>query len=417
MNGYEKTSRSLSHKSGPVPVDFGSNAVTGMHVTVVEALRRHYGLERRPVRVNEPYQMLGEIEEDLKLAIGIDVEGVYPEGTIFGFKLGGWKEWKAPWGQDLLVPGGFRTVERNGDILIYPEGDPTAEPSGRLPQGGYFFDTIIRQAPLDESKLDPKDNLQEFGPVADSTLAYFREASAAARKTGRFVIANFGGTGLGDIALVTGPMLPKPRGIRDVAEWYMATVANVDYVRAVFDEQTRIAVENLRRIKEAVGENVDAAFVCGTDFGTQTSQFCSIPAFEDLWAPYYKRVNDWIHANTPWKTFKHCCGAAEPFMKPFIECGFDIVNPVQLSAAGMDPVQLKKNYGSRLSFWGGAVDTQKTLPFGTPADVRREALERCAILSEGGGFVFNAIHNVQAKTPVKNVVALVEAVAEFNKGR
>ena len=148
-----------------------------------------------------------------------------------------------------------------------------------MPEGGYFFDTIIRQGPLDEDNLDPKDNLQEFGPIEESTLDYFRTACAAARKTGRFVIANFGGTGLGDIALVTGPMHPPPEGIRDVAEWYMATVAHVDYVRAIFDAQTQIAVENLRRIKEVVVDNVDAVFVCGTDFGTQTSQFCSIPTF------------------------------------------------------------------------------------------------------------------------------------------
>lgn len=417
MNGHEKTSRSLSHQAGLVPVDFGSTAVTGIHVTLVEALRRHYGLEERPVRVCEPYQMLGEIEEDLKQVIGIDVEGVSPDSTIFGFKNGDWKEWKAPWGQKLFVPGAFHTIEDNGDVLIYPEGDTSAEPSGRMPQGGYFFDTIIRQGPLDEENLDPQDNLQEFLPIGESTIAYFRTACAAARKTGRFVIANFGGMGLGDIALVTGPMIPHPRGIRDVAEWYMATVTHMDYVRAVFDEQTRIAVENLRRIKEVVAENVDAVFICGTDFGTQTSQFCSIAAFESLWAPYYKRINDWIHMNTAWKTFKHCCGAAEPFMKPFIECGFDIINPVQLSARGMDAAELKKNYGDRLTFWGGAVDTQNTLPFGSPAAVRREVLERCAILSEGGGFVFNTIHNVQAKTPTQNVVALIDAVKEFNKGR
>jgi uroporphyrinogen-III decarboxylase len=104
-------------------------------------------------------------------------------------------------------------------------------------------------------------------------------------------------------------------------------------------------------------------------------------------------------------------------MKPFIECGFDIINPVQLSARGMDAAALKKKYGDRLTFWGGAVDTQKTLPFGSAADVRREVLGRCGTLSEGGGFVFNAIHNVQAKTPIPNVVALVDAVKEFNIGR
>ena len=109
-----------------------------------------------------------------------------------------------------------------------------------------------------------------------------------------------------------------------------------------------------------------ACFVCGTDFGTQTSAFCSVATFRELWFPYYKRVNDWVHANTTWKCFKHSCGSVERFFESFIEAGFDIINPVQCSAAGMDPAELKRKYGSRLVFWGGGVDTQKTLPFGTP---------------------------------------------------
>jgi uroporphyrinogen-III decarboxylase len=159
---------------------------------------------------------------------------------------------------------------------------------------------------------------------------------------------------------------------------------------------------------------VDVLYVCGTDFGTQASQFCSMETFDRLWAPYYKRVNDWIHAHTPWKTFKHSCGAVEPFVSRFIALGFDILNPVQCSAAGMDPRALKRSYGDRLTFWGGGVNTQRTLPFGTPAEVRVEVLERCEIFAPGGGFVFNTIHNAQANTPVENLVAMLEAVREFN---
>ena len=124
-----------------------------------------------------------------------------------------------------------------------------------------------------------------------------------------------------------------------------------------------------------------ACFVCGTDFGTQTSAFCSVATFRELWFPYYKRVNDWVHANTAWKCFKHSCGSVERFFESFIEAGFDIINPVQCSAAGMDPAELKRKYGSRLVFWGGGVDTQKTLPFGTPQEVREEVLRRCEIFA------------------------------------
>jgi uroporphyrinogen-III decarboxylase len=181
----------------------------------------------------------------------------------------------------------------------------------------------------------------------------------------------------------------------------------------VFEQQCRVGLDNLAKIHGAVGNDVDVVFVCGTDFGTQSSQFCSADTFGDLWAPYYRRVNDWIHQHTSWKTFKHSCGAVAPFMEHFIEAGFDIVNPVQCSAAGMDPVELKKRYGSRLVFWGGGVDTQRTLPFGTPEQVREEVLRRCEVFAPGGGFVFNAVHNVQAGTPVANVVAMIEAVKAF----
>ncbi|OPZ86482.1 MAG: methylcobalamin:coenzyme M methyltransferase [bacterium ADurb.Bin429] len=162
---------------------------------------------------------------------------------------------------------------------------------------------------------------------------------------------------------------------------------------------------------------MDVAFTCGTDFGTQQSTFCSARTFESLYAPYYRRVNDWVHANTPWKTFKHSCGAVEPFLGRFIDAGFDVINPVQCSAAGMDPCLLKKKYGAHLVFWGGGVDTQRTLPFGTPKQVRAEVLERCRTFAPGGGFVFNAVHNVQANTPVENIAAMLAAVKEYNEAK
>ena len=173
-------------------------------------------------------------------------------------------------------------------------------------------------------------------------------------------------------------------------------------------------LQNLSRLAAVLGDAVDTVFLCGTDFGTQSSSFCSTATFDELYAPYYRQINDWIHRHTTWKTFKHSCGAVEPFIGHFIECGFDIVNPVQCSATGMDPQTLKSKYGDRITFWGGGVDTQHVLPFGTPAEVRAQVLERCRIFAPNGGFVFDAIHNVQARTPVANILAMFNAVREFN---
>jgi hypothetical protein len=397
-----------------IPIDLGSTAVTGIHVSAVAQLRDYYGLAKRPVKVHEPYQMLGLVDEDLASALGIDTVGVFPRENMFGFANEDWKEWSFR-GLDVLVGGNFRVVEEaNGDILICPKGDLSAAPSGRMPLGSAFFDTIVRQPPLDEDALDPADNLEEFGPVSDADLDHLARGVEWANSTGRGVVATFGGTAFGDIALVPGPFMTNPKGIRDVTEWYVSTRSRRPYIHKIFERQCEIGMRNLARIHERVGDRVQAVFVCGTDFGTQTSSFCSDATFRELWLPYYKQVNDWIHSNTTWKTFKHSCGSVVRFLDSFIDAGFDILNPVQCSATGMDPATLKSKYGERLTFWGGGVDTQKTLPFGTPEQVREEVLGRCEIFSAGGGFVFNTVHNIQSGTPVENIVAMLRAVREFN---
>ena len=416
MTSKERIQKTLNHTSPDrVAIDFGSTAVTGMHVTCVAQLRDYYGLEKHPVKVCEPYQMLGEIEEDLLDAMGADTQGLLPPSTIFGFRNENWKPFKAPWGQELLVSEHFNTTEEEGseNLLIYPQGDQTAPPSGRMPKGGFFFDTIIRQEPIQEEQLNPADNLEEFELISESDLSYYKEEIARLASTDRAIIAGIGGTGFGDIALVPGPFLKYPKGIRDIQEWYISTAIRQDYLHAVFSKQCEIAIANLERVHEVLGEKIDALFICGTDFGTQTSSFCSTETYDELYAPYYKKVNDWIHKNTTWKTFKHSCGAVEPFMSHFIDSGFDIINPVQCSATGMDPKRLKERYGDHIVFWGGGIDTQRILPFGTPEEVREEVLKQCEIFAPNGGFVFNAIHNVQAKTPVENIVAMVSAVKEF----
>jgi hypothetical protein len=414
MTSRERLAAALNHREPDrIPVDFNGTAVTGMHVDCVIGLREHYGLERRPVKVHEPYQMLGWIDEDLQKVLDIDVEGVWGYETLFGFPNENWKPWRMDNGREVLVSGHFQVTKNgNGDTLIFPRGDRSAPPSGRLPKNGFFFDTIIRQDPIDEARFDPAANLEEFGPVSDAVLAYFDESSRRAQATGRGVIANFGGTGLGDIALVPAPFLKHPRGIRDVEEWYISTLTRKPYVHAVFEKQTEIALANLARIRARVGDRVQAVFICGTDFGTQQSTFCSPATFRELYLPYYRRMNDWIHKHTPWKTFKHSCGAVRTLIPAFIDSGFDILNPVQVSAAGMEAEKLKADFGRDVVFWGGGVDTQKTLAFGKPAEVRAEVLHRCEVFGKGGGFVFNAVHNIQANVPIRNIVAMFEALKE-----
>ncbi len=420
MNSRERVSLSLNHQEPDrLPVDMGASAVTGMHVNTVYALRQALKLDSpgTPVKVVEPYQLLGEIKQDLIDVLGIDVVGLGAPKNLFGYRNEGWKPWVTPQGIPALVPQAFNTdPEPNGEVLMYPEGDKSVRPSGRLPQGGFYFDTIIRQDPIDDDHMNVEDNLEEFKPISDDDLAYLgSEAERLFTTTDKAILGNFGGTAFGDIALVPAPFLKHPKGIRDVAEWYMSTVSRRDYVYEIFERQCEIGLKNLRRVFDVVGNRVTAVFVTGTDFGTQNGPFISPKAYRSLFMPFHKQVNSWIHTNTQWKSFIHSCGSVRTLIPDFIEAGFDILNPVQTSAAQMAPEELKREYGKDITFWGGGVDTQRTLPFNTADDVRRDVSERIRTFGPGGGFIFNPIHNVQAQTPVENVLAMFETVRDLGR--
>jgi hypothetical protein len=411
----ERVEAALGHREADrVPLDLGGFPVTGMHVSSVYLLRQALALDPpgTPVKVVEPFQMLGEIAPDLVDALGVDVLPLSGPTTMFGFRNEGWKEWRFR-ETPVLVPEGFNTEpDASGDLYLYPEGDRSVPPSGKMPRGGYYFDAVPRQPPIDEARLDPADNLEEFTAVSDETLDHYAREVDRLSSTGKAIAANFGGTAFGDIALVPGLQLKHPKGVRDVEEWYVSTVSRRPYVSRVFEKQCGIGLANLERIHRVVGDAVTAVFVTGTDFGTQRGPFISPKAYRELFQPFHTEVNAWIHHHTRWRSFIHSCGSVRALVPYFLEAGFDILNPVQCSAAEMDARELKEEFGERVTFWGGGVDTQKTLPFGTPDDVRREVRERLRIFGTGGGYVFNTVHNVQARVPVENLLALYETIRE-----
>ena len=414
MNSRERLAATLNHQEPDrLCVDFGAGFQTGVGIVAAHRLRQAVlGQNGRPVKVIEPYQMLGEIDEDLRRALGLDVVGVHGPGTMFGFKNQDWKPLVMFDATPTLVPGKFNvTLAEDGGWHIYPEGDTAVLPSGWMPKGSYFFDSTHRQQPIDESHLTPADNCEEFGVISDEEVQFFaRAARNYHQNTSYGIYMTLPGTAFGDIALVPAPWLKHPKGIRGVTEWYMATAQNRNYVLKVFERQLEFALENIQLLAAAVGNCVQVVFVSGTDFGTQTSQFCSVKTYRELYKPFHKAVNAQIHRLTKWKTFIHSCGAILPFIPEFIDAGFDVLNPVQCSATGMDPKMLKREFGKQIVFWGGGVDTQRTLPFGTPDEVYREVRERIEVFAPGGGFVFNSTHNVQSNVPIENLLAMFRAV-------
>ena len=418
MTSRERVLTAFAHRQpDKVPVDFGGMSCSMVNATIVAALREYYGLEMRPPKINDMTTMTAYVEPDLAACLGCDVQQLYNYGDTYGHINTEWKEWEYR-GVPILIPSNCTVTEDGkGGYYIYPEGDSSVQPSGHMTAGGYYFHSLTRTPPFDEDEADPNDNAADYGPVSDAQIAYHKKVLEEVRPLQKAIQVGPCYMGLGDANSIPGSNLKDPKGIRDITEWYTAPLLYPDYVHEVFRLGVERSIENLKKYWEAFGSDIDVVLTCGTDFGTQRGPFMSTDTFKEMYMPYYKQINSWIHKNTTWKVMKHSCGGIYELLPYLIESGFDAINPVQCSAEGMDPQRLKDTFGKDILFWGGGVDTQQVLPFGTPEEVRKQVLERMEIFGKDGGYVCGTIHNIQANTPVKNIVAMVEAIKEFNGDR
>ncbi len=422
MTSRERVIAAINHQTPDrCPIDLGSNGQTGMNVSTLYRLRKALGLDEHRLKVIEPMQMLGEIEEDIMKAVHSDVIGLWNRGNMMGVLQENWKPYDMYDGTPTYMAGGFEyDIDEKGDTLVYACGDRSAKYAFHMPKGGSFFDNRDHfDAPfdmdLDEEDLTPEaDWKADFQVCTDEDARYWEEESKKLYEgTDYAIMGVLGGAGLGDVAWIPGPCVKNPKGIRTIQDWLAAHALFPDYVDTVFGMQTEVMLKNLEIYKQAVGERIQIVWISGTDFGTQNGLFLSNNTFRTLYKPYYKQINDWVHKNTGWKTFYHTCGCINNLLDDLADMGVDCLNPVQFSAMepkGMTPQRLKDEYGDKFTFWGGGVDTQRVLPFGTPDEVRAQVEERVRILNQNGGYIFNPIHNVVANVPEENLVAMYETV-------
>jgi hypothetical protein len=416
LTSRERVRRAIHHKEPDrIPLDLGSTLVTGIKASIYAQLKNKLGIKSGNIKVYDPFQMLAEVEDEVKKVLRVDTYGIQLPVTIFGYRNEDWKTFQMIDGTEVLISGRFEyDMLENGDLVQYPKGDRSAPPSGKMPKDGFYFDTIVRQEPIEESRLDPKEWVEQtYDLYTEEDLKYLEKtAQWYFENTDYALLGNFWGAGFGDIAIVPGPHIKYPKGIRDPEEWFLSLIIRKQYIKEIFQYQLELQMKNLKMYKEAVGDKIEMIVMSGTDFGAQNGPFISPDIYREVFKPLHKEMNDWVHKNTNWKTFLHSCGSDVAFLDDFISAGVDILNPVQISAAGMDPVFLKNSYGDKLVFWGGGVDTQNTLPFGTPEDVKKEVENNMTIFGKDGGFVFNTVHNIQATVPIDNLIAMFETVRE-----
>ena len=399
MTSRERILAAINHQPvDRVPIDFGGTRQSGISLWAYTHLRERLGVSTtKPPRVFDTYQMLAEIEQEVADRFGADCVGLNRPAVAFGIRNENWKIFQFD-GVRAEVPGDFTPEpDDEGGWVLKRQGQAIAA----MPAGGFYFDRLEKYP----GATHPDLGTWRAPRLDELTLEHFHaQAESLFGSTDKAVIA------------ALGPPYELFNGIGQggFEQWMLTFASEPEYVNDLYAELVNAWVENLRAFHSAVGNRLQILQICD-DFGTQHAPFLSVKMFRERLLPAYKRGLDWIHENTQWKVLLHSDGALVPLLPSIIEMGVNILNPVQTSAAGMDPERLKREFGSNLVFWGGSCDAQSTFVHGIPSEVAAETQKNLAVFTRDSGYVCAPIHNVQANVPPDNVIALFETALSFHE--
>jgi len=395
MNSRERVLTALRHQeAGRVPIDLGAMRSSGIQAIAYNRLKAYLGIAGGQTVMYDITQQLAQPEMTVVDRFHIDTLPL-PRAVIgLDPSRPRWKPWRLPDGSPALIPdglnlrrgpGGGHEIEDDAGHLLY-----------RMPPGALYFDRVYQ--PLADATTVTE--IEAFQPpaISDAELSWLRAEAQRLRATTDKAIIGLTGVNVYE-------------GAQSARGWqrFMEDLAGQPALaQALLQRLADSACADLARYLDAVGEYIDIVQV-GDDLGTQNGPQLSPRMYRRLVKPYQQQMWQFIKARSGLPVFLHCCGGIYPLIPDLIEAGIDILNPVQISAAGMDPIRLKAEFGRDLVFWGGGCDTQHVLPDATPAQVADHVRRQIDILAPGGGFVFNQVHNIQANVPPENIVAMFDA--------
>ena len=401
--------RAVDHREGDrVPIDLGGMKATGIAINACQQVRDLLGL-RGATRVLDPRFMIAEVQEDMLRRLHGDVLPV--DVTTVSAALApeaAWTPRRLFSGREALFPPGTRIAEDpDGSwVLLDAAG---ARTSFRMPRDGHYFDDIGFNDP--RTTLDPRA-FRPVDTVPDRELRGLETLSRRLYEGTGYALLGWGyGVCFLGLSLITDRRSNVTMGLPD--QWMMLLLTEKETCHEMMGRSVDASIRCLGEMHQAVGDRCFAWGIASDDSGTQRGEFIRPDLWAEMIRPHYARLCAWVHAHTRWKTFLHSCGSVYHLIPHFIEAGVDILNPVQTSAANMDPARLKREFGDRLCFWGGGCDTQRVLPTGSPEQVRAHVRERMDAFAPGGGFVFTQVHNIQGNVAPENVVAMFDAAYEF----
>ena len=373
MTSRERVMKTIEHKPvDRVPIDLGMHFSTSISAFAYTNLRRYLNLPCESVEVVDNGQFLARVEEDVMKRFHVDCMLLHT-----GFK--NTQLWNPRDDYIFKVPAGIKYEQKQDGEWI---ARSAADGSGylRLPAGGFFWDG---------SGFSIKDR-----ESAEAEKALAQEAERIYKETDYYTVY-MGYSGY----------------FRDNPDFLCDMLLNPDEIKENNEKTLQREIERAGKNIKLLGKNIQAVCV-SEDLGTQSAPFCNPEQYAELCAPYHKKFMDFIHKNSDWKIFFHTCGAMEPMIPILIDCGVDILNPVQVSCSNMEPNNLKQKYGDKITFWGGGCDTQGAFSTGTQEEVKENVRELMRVFKPGGGFVFNQVHNVMGNVTPENIVAMLDTAYE-----
>jgi uroporphyrinogen decarboxylase len=399
MNSKQRFLTALKHQEPDrVPLDLNSTATTGIAALAYNALKNKLGLAGTETRIYDLYQQLAIVEPPILAKFGIDFLPLLraPEG--FNPARPAWKPWTLPDGSPASVPDGFnpKVDERGGLLLEDDQGHVTH----RMPQGGYYFDTVYY--PLAEATSIAEIEAYQMQEISIEEMAWMKsQAQALAASRDKVLVLRSKAR-----ILEAGQML------RGWERFMMDLLVEPKLAQALLEKALEHHLTNLDAMFTAFGDAIDVVMVAD-DLGSQNGPLLSPRLYREKIKPYHRQMFEFIKQRSGLPIFLHCCGSIYPLIPDLIEIGVDILNPVQFTARDMDSARLKREFGREIMFWGGGADTQHILPNGSPEEVRQHVRQQIEILAPQGGFVFNPVHNIQANVPPENILATFEAALEY----
>jgi uroporphyrinogen decarboxylase len=411
MNSRERILSAINHRQPDrVPVDLGATPSSGISAVAYHNLIRHSGLSHLRNHVYDVIQEVTQPEIELLDKFGVDVLDV---GRFFNSSEDYWQELELMDGVPCLYPKWFNPEKQQDGSWLAP--GKTGEFIGKMPVGATFFDQLIFPY-IDGYPSDYNNISRELSRVIWGGFGFTPFDKVGEKdfwKTLRSIVLQE--RSKTDKALLIGVgcnLFEWGTFLRRIDNFLMDLYMEPGNVHRLLDKLMENHLDFLAKTCEAVGDIVDI-IKFGDDLGTNTGPFIPREIYDEFFGPRHKILCDFVKANTSAHTMLHCCGGIFELIPSLIEAGFEIINPVQINAANMEPERLKKEFGKDLTFWGGGCNTQNILNHATPVRVKDHVRHNIEVFNKEGGYVFNTVHNILPDVPPENIIAMFEAVHEF----